>query len=138
MVSESIYVEKGVLGGGEGGGQCPPEANDIWKYQIKWNHFHHMGPEYFFHYFWGHIIFSTLLEPFYFLHIKNQNMFLDKNPAPPNPKQMSHVMRKRVLPYANNKGADQPAHPRSLISAFVIRYLDNIIPILAKSKLSRL
>ena len=24
---------------------------------------------------------------------------------------------------ANNKGADQPAHPRSLISAFVIRYL---------------
>ena len=27
------------------------------------------------------------------------------------------------LPYANNKGADQPAHPRSLISAFVVRYL---------------
>ena len=24
------------------------------------------------------------------------------------------------MPYANNKGADQPAHPRSLISAFVI------------------
>ena len=24
------------------------------------------------------------------------------------------------LPYVNNKGADQPAHPRSLISAFVI------------------
>ena len=24
----------------------------------------------------------------------------------------------RFLPYANNKGADQPAHPRSLISAF--------------------
>ena len=23
--------------------------------------------------------------------------------------------------FANNKGADQPAHPRSLISAFVIR-----------------
>ena len=29
------------------------------------------------------------------------------------------------LPYANNKGADQPAHPRSLISAFVVRCLDN-------------
>ena len=27
------------------------------------------------------------------------------------------------MPYANNKGADQPAHPRSLISAFVV---DNI------------
>ena len=24
-----------------------------------------------------------------------------------------------LIPYANNKGADQPAHPRSLISAFV-------------------
>ena len=23
------------------------------------------------------------------------------------------------MPYVNNKGADQPAHPRSLISAFV-------------------
>ena len=27
--------------------------------------------------------------------------------------------------YANNKGADQPAHPRSLISTFVIRFLDS-------------
>ena len=25
------------------------------------------------------------------------------------------------MSYANNKGADQPAHPRSLISAFVVR-----------------
>ena len=31
------------------------------------------------------------------------------------------------MPYANNKGADQPAHPRSLISAFVVRCLDRII-----------
>ena len=29
--------------------------------------------------------------------------------------------------FANNKGADQPAHPRSLISAFVIRFLENTI-----------
>ena len=29
--------------------------------------------------------------------------------------------------FANNKGADQPAHPRSLISAFVIRLLESII-----------
>ena len=34
---------------------------------------------------------------------------------------MSHVMRKPVLPYANNKGADQPAHPCSLISSLRIR-----------------
>ena len=30
------------------------------------------------------------------------------------------------LPYANNKGADQPAHSRSLISAFAVRCLDSI------------
>ena len=29
--------------------------------------------------------------------------------------------------FANNKGADQPAHPCSLISAFVIRVLERII-----------
>ena len=52
--------------------------------------------------------------------------------------KMSHVTRKPVFAYANNKGADQPAHPRSLISAFVVRYLDSIIPRLAIAELSRL
>ena len=33
------------------------------------------------------------------------------------------------MSYANNKDADQPAHPRSLISVFVIRCLDSMIPI---------
>ena len=47
-------------------------------------------------------------------------------------------MRKLVLPYANNKGADQPAHPRSLISAFVVRCLDGIIPLVSISKFSSL
>ena len=41
------------------------------------------------------------------------------------------------MPYANNKGADQPAHPRSLISAFVIRSLDSIIPLLGTADISR-
>ena len=31
------------------------------------------------------------------------------------------------MPYANNKGADQPGHPRSLISAFAVRCLNSII-----------
>ena len=31
------------------------------------------------------------------------------------------------MPYANNKGADQPAHPHSLISTFVVCCLDSII-----------
>ena len=30
-----------------------------------------------------------------------------------------------LMSYANYKGADQPAHPRSLISAFVVRCLDS-------------
>ena len=42
------------------------------------------------------------------------------------------------MPYANNKGADQPVHPRSLISAFAVRCLDSIMSILAKYKISRL
>ena len=35
------------------------------------------------------------------------------------------------MPYANNKGADQPAHLRSLISTFVVRCLDNIISLVS-------
>ena len=42
------------------------------------------------------------------------------------------------LPYANNKGADQPAHPRSLISTFVVRCLDSIIPLVSISEMSSL
>ena len=44
---------------------------------------------------------------------------------------------KTCLWHANNKGADQPAHSRSLISAFVVRCLDSIIPLLALAKISR-
>ena len=40
--------------------------------------------------------------------------------------------------YANNKGADQPAYPRSLISAFVFRCLDSTIPLVFISKISSL
>ena len=40
------------------------------------------------------------------------------------------------MPYANNKGADQPALPRGLISTFVVHCLDSIIPLLAISKIS--
>ena len=36
----------------------------------------------------------------------------------------------------NNKGADLPAHPCSLISAFVISLLESNISILATSKIS--
>ena len=38
--------------------------------------------------------------------------------------------------FANNTGADQPAHPRSLISAFVIRFLENVIYKLGTDEIS--
>ena len=38
--------------------------------------------------------------------------------------------------FANNTGADQPGHPHSLISAFVIRYLESIICKIATSEIS--
>ena len=47
-------------------------------------------------------------------------------------------MRKPVLRYANNKGADQPAHPRSLINTFVVRCLDSIISLVSFSEISSL
>ena len=39
---------------------------------------------------------------------------------------------------ANNKGTDQPAHPHSLISAFVGHCLDSIIPLVSISQISNL
>ena len=38
-----------------------------------------------------------------------------------------HIMRNQLLLYENNKGADQSAHVRSLISVIVPRCLDNTI-----------
>ena len=45
---------------------------------------------------------------------------------------------KAFLPYANNKDADQPAHPCSLTSVFVIGCLDSIIPRFSISEISSL
>ena len=42
------------------------------------------------------------------------------------------------MPYANNKGADQTAHLRNLISAFVVRCLDSIISLVSISEISSL
>ena len=43
-----------------------------------------------------------------------------------------------LMSYANNKGADQPAHPRSLISTFIVHCLDSIISLDAIAEISRL
>ena len=42
-----------------------------------------------------------------------------------------------LMPWANNKGADQPAHPRSLISAFIVHCQDRMIPLVYISEISR-
>ena len=49
-----------------------------------------------------------------------------------------HHEKTCLMPYASDKGADQPAHSHSLISAFVVHCFDSMITILAKSKISRL
>ena len=47
-------------------------------------------------------------------------------------------MRKCVMSYVNNKGADQPTHPRSQSSAFIVRCLDSIIFLDSIAEISRL
>ena len=43
-----------------------------------------------------------------------------------------------LMSYTNNKSAVQPAHPRSLISTFVVRCLDSIISQDSIAEISRL
>ena len=43
-----------------------------------------------------------------------------------------------LMSYANNKGADQPVHPCSLISAFVVRCLDSVMSLVSVTKISSL
>ena len=42
------------------------------------------------------------------------------------------------MSYAKNKGVDQPAHPHSLISAFVVCCLDSIMSLVSVTKISSL
>ena len=42
------------------------------------------------------------------------------------------------MSYATNKGVDQPAHPRSLISTFVVRCLDSVMSLVSVIKISSL
>ena len=51
---------------------------------------------------------------------------------------LSTEPRHEFLPSANNKVADQPAHLRSLISAFVVRCLDSILSLVSISEISSL
>ena len=54
-----------------------------------------------------------------------------------NANELSHEKMCLML-YAKNKGADQTGHLRSLISTFVVRCLDSIIPLDYIARISRL
>ena len=41
-----------------------------------------------------------------------------------------------LMSYANNKGTDQPAHPRRLICAFVVCCLDSVMSLVSVTKIS--
>ena len=69
----------------------------------------------------------------YFGHISSFTVKLDATSSVPTNTaeirpiylKIGHIMRKPVLSYVNNKGVDQPAYPRSLISAFIVLCLDS-------------
>ena len=70
------------------------------------------------------------------IRVERETMHFDKGTLKVQHKNIWARSCKNVS-YANNKGADQPDHPRSLISTFVVRCLDSMICVLAISKVSR-
>ena len=52
--------------------------------------------------------------------------FMDVTKADKDP--LSRVMTNPIMPYVNNKGANQPVPMHRLISIFVIHCLDSVIP----------
>ena len=60
--------------------------------------------------------------------VVNARLSLHKHIVSPEPSLLVlHRDKTCLRGFANNKGADQPAHPPSLISAFVIRFLKSTI-----------
>ena len=58
-------------------------------------------------------ILFRLVTPYAIHEVPLQYLFVFFSPGEPGHEKMC------LISYANHKGADQPAHPRSLISAFV-------------------
>ena len=88
----------------------------------------------FFHVFFYHIVWKT-----YFILIRgprlqfsNFSVYSSKLPI-----LIKWASSRENLSsgFANNTGADQPGHPRSLISAFVILFLESIISGLATNEI---
>ena len=68
----------------------------------------------------------------YFLVLRRANFIVQNWVSEPRDEKTC------LMPYMNNKGADQPVHSCSLISVFVVHCLDSIIPLLAIAEISRL
>ena len=81
---------------------------------------------------------KTFLRARYSLIIRRNVDYLQMDLSEPGHEKMC------IMSYANNKGADQTAridqhaHPRSLISAFVVRCFGSIISQDSKAEISRL
>ena len=58
--------------------------------------------------------------------LKQQYGMLAMSPHLATLQENVFVIRENMILYANNKGADQTAHPGSLISTFVISSLESI------------
>ena len=80
---------------------------------------------------------STYQPSFFFFQDEIENTHIFFFWPKPNTFEPGHE-KMCLMAYANNKGADQPAHPRSLISAFVVRCLDTIISLNSIAEISRL
>ena len=82
---------------------------------------------------------GSVLLSFYML-ISRQNWFfgLTFNKITNKPINEPGHEKTCLMSYAHNKDADQAVHPRSLISAFVVRCLDSVMPLVSVTKLSSL
>ena len=104
-------------------GCCPDLGSLQYLLSWRWNRHHAKGSE-LFHY-------NKLLKEQY--NRSQETVFKTYILAP---KDMCLVARKPDFVACNNNGAVQPAHQRSLISTFVICYLQNLIYKLASYKIS--
>ena len=72
-----------------------------------------------------------------YFQIIEQNMRYNLNQLPLLIFEPGHE-KMCLMSYANNKGADEPANPRSPISAFVVRCSDSIISLDSIAEISLL
>ena len=76
-------------------------------------------------------VYTSQIYVLYLLKVFGEQTCCIKWPGSFGPRREKTCLRG----FANNTGADQPAHPRSLISAFVIRFLESTICTLATGEI---